>query len=129
MFSKHSKECSLAQLSISNEFMLPLLSHRRITRLSKQLLLCLLSKFSLLSHSEVTFRTWTAVHIYIPPVFRKYEFVVGMFLSLSFVYPLWVHCYELSCICTFVSSLLHFHIIANDFQLKKIAWSFCGGKK
>jgi len=36
MLSEHSKECSLAQLAMSNEFMHPFLSHRRITRLSKK---------------------------------------------------------------------------------------------
>jgi len=66
-----------------------------------KLLLCLLSKSSLLFHSVVTFRTWTAVHVHISPLFTKCEFVVGMFLYLSFVYPLWVHCYEF---------FLHLHV-------------------
>jgi len=47
MFSEHSKECCLAQLAISNEFMLLLLSHGRITRLSKQI--AIVSAFKILA--------------------------------------------------------------------------------
>jgi len=120
MFSEHSKEYSLAQLAISNEFMLLLLSHRRITRLSKQIAIVsavkILAAIPLSGHFPYL-NCSSRPHFSL--IYKMWICVVGMFLNLSFVYPLWVHCYEFSCICTFFSSLLYFHIHVKRLSTEK----------
>ena len=129
MFSEHSKECSLAQLGISNEFMLPLLSQENYKFVQTtcycvcfQNPRCYSTQWSL-SVLELQFTStflpylqnvnvWLACF----SIFRLcilFEFIAMNFLAFA----------RLSARCYISTSM------SNDFQLKKIAWYFCGGKK
>ena len=124
MLSEHSKECSLAQLAICNEFTLSFLSHRRITRLSKQI--AIVSDFKILAVIPLNGH-FPYLNCNSHPNFSLFPYLqnVNLWLACFSVCRLCIICEFVTMNClTFARLSAHCYIptsLSNDCQLKKIA--------
>ena len=119
MFSEHSKECSLVQLAISNDFVLPLLSQENYKFVQTN---CYCVCFQ---NPRCYSTQWSlsVLELQFTSTFLPYLQNVNLWLACFSIFRLCIRCefiaMNFSCICTFVSSLLYFHIHVKRLSTEK----------